>query len=98
MSLNLNLKIISLLIITFLVFQPLSFTSAQATTTTYPSKYYNIDSNGKVTKHIFANGVEIATIEGTGDEAKIKYIHTDNLGSTNVVTDERATKIHRRRI
>ncbi len=69
------------------ILTPLASVSAQETTT-YPSKYYNVDSNGKVTKHIFANGVEIATIEGTGDEAKIKYIHTDNLGSTNVVTDE----------
>ncbi|MBI2627394.1 RHS repeat-associated core domain-containing protein [Candidatus Nomurabacteria bacterium] len=73
------------------ILTPLASVSAQETTT-YPSKYYNVDSNGKVTKHIFANGVEIATIEGTGDEAKIKYIHTDNLGSTNVVTDEKQRK------
>ncbi|MBI2627735.1 RHS repeat-associated core domain-containing protein [Candidatus Nomurabacteria bacterium] len=70
------------------IFSQGNVTKSTTITTTYPSKYYNIDSNGKVTKHIFANGVEIATIEGTGDEAKVKYIHTDNLGSTNVVTDE----------
>src|SRR3989338_590175 len=57
-------------------------------TTTYPSKYYNIDSNGKVTKHIFAGDQLVATIEGTGPSATVKYIHTDNLGSTNVVTDD----------
>ncbi len=58
---------------------------AETNTTIYPSKYYNIDSSGKITKHIFANGIEIATIEGS--EATVKYLHTDNLGSTSVVSD-----------
>jgi RHS repeat-associated protein len=31
-------------------------------TTYYPNKYYNIDSNGKVTKEIYANGVLVADI------------------------------------
>ena len=83
-----KLKTISFLILSLLVFQPFALASAQESTTIiYPSKYYNIDSNGKVTKHIFANGIEIAVIEGTGTDAKVKYIHTDNLGGTNVVTD-----------
>ncbi|MDP2789407.1 MAG: RHS repeat-associated core domain-containing protein, partial [bacterium] len=86
-------KLISLLIFTVLVFQPSVFVLAQETTTTYPSKYYNIDSNGKVTKHIFANGIEIATIEGTGLNAEAKYIHTDNLSSTNVVTDSNGVQV-----
>ncbi|MEK7539138.1 MAG: RHS repeat-associated core domain-containing protein [Patescibacteria group bacterium] len=61
--------------------------SATTVITTYPSKYYNIDSNGKVTKHIFANGVEIAIVTGTGVSAVTGYVQTDNLGSTNVVSD-----------
>ncbi len=85
---KLNTKIILSIILTFLLFQPLAFVLAQTTTTIYPSKYYNIDSSGKVTKHIFANGIEIAVIEGTGSEASVKYVHTDNLGSTNVITDD----------
>ncbi len=62
--------------------------SATTLITTYPSKYYNIDSNGKVVKHIFANGIEIATVTGTGASAVTEYVQTDNLGSTNVVSDE----------
>ncbi|MBI2111695.1 MAG: hypothetical protein HYT44_04940, partial [Nitrosarchaeum sp.] len=79
---------VALLAFSFILTPFTSVSAQEATTTTYPSKYYNIDSNGKVTKHIFANGVEVATIEGTGSAAKVNYIHTDNLGSTNVVTDE----------
>src|SRR3990167_5128523 len=78
-------KLTALLLAFLFALTPLA--SAQETTTIYPSKYYNIDSNGKVTKHIFANGIEIAVIEGTGTDAEVKYIHTDNLGGTNVVTD-----------
>ncbi|MEK7539610.1 MAG: RHS repeat-associated core domain-containing protein, partial [Patescibacteria group bacterium] len=61
--------------------------SATTVITTYPSKYYNIDSNGKVVKHIFANGIEIAIVTGTGVSAVTEYVQTDNLGSTNVVSD-----------
>ncbi len=35
----------------------------QATTTTYyPNKYYNINSNGEITKHIFVGDIDIATV------------------------------------
>ncbi len=81
------LKLGTTLLALSFILTSLSSVLAETTTTIYPSKYYNIDSDGKVTKHIFANGVEIATVEGTGNEAKVKYLHTDNLGSTNIVTD-----------
>ena len=84
---TLSKKLTALLLAFLFIVTPFAFASAQETTTIYPSKYYNIDSNGKVTKHIFANGIEIAVIEGTGTDAEVKYIHTDNLGGTNVVTD-----------
>ena len=79
-------KLTALLLAFLFTLTPLA-SAQESITTIYPSKYYNIDSNGKVTKHIFANGIEIAVIEGTGIDAKVKYIHTDNLGGTNVVTD-----------
>lgn len=57
-------------------------------TTTYPSKYYNIDSTGKSTKHIFAGDRLIATIEADGNSTSTYYIHTDHLGGSSVITDE----------
>ena len=78
-------KLIFGLILSLSIFTSPSFVFAEETTvTTYPSKYYNIDSSGKVIKHIFANGIEIATIE----DGEVKYLHTDHLGSTNVVTNK----------
>ena len=74
---TLSKKLTALLLAFLFALTPLA--SAQETTTIYPSKYYNEDSNGKVTKHIFANGIEIAVIEGTGANATTKYLHTDNL-------------------
>ena len=68
------IKLTASLLALLFVFAPMSFSSAE--TIIYPSKYYNIDSNGKVTKHIFANGIEIATADETG----VKYIHADHLG------------------
>lgn len=61
-------------------------------TTVYPTKNYNVESNTqnllpKVTKHIFANGTDVATIEGSGATAKVYYNHTDTLNSSSVITD-----------
>jgi RHS repeat-associated protein len=33
-------------------------------TTTYPTQYYNIDASGKATKHVFGNGLLLATLTG----------------------------------
>jgi len=39
------------------------------------------------TKHIFANGEDIATITGSGTAAVVSYIHPDHLAGANVLTD-----------
>jgi len=58
------------------------------TTTVYPTKNYNTDGTAEgTTKHIFANGTDAATIQGTGADAKVYYNHTDTLNSSSVITD-----------
>jgi len=54
-------------------------------TTIYPTKLYNTDGTAP-TKHIFANGIEIATITGTGATGVIHYTATDNLTGSNLTT------------
>lgn len=61
---------------------------ATATATTiYPTQFYNTDGT-MPTKHIFANGADIATVQGTGTNAKIYYTATDSLNSSSVMTDQ----------
>lgn len=58
-----------------------------ATTTLYPSPYFNTDGTTAV-KHIFApNGEVLATIEGSGASVEASYVHADHLTGSNVVTD-----------
>lgn len=56
-------------------------------TTVYPSNLYE-KTNATTTKHIYANGVLIASIKADTPAAKIYYNHSDHLGSTAVVTDK----------
>ncbi len=61
-----------------------------ATTTIFPNFLYSTTTGatGTTTKHVFGNGSMLATIEkaGSGDPTT-RYIHTDHLGGSNVVTD-----------
>jgi RHS repeat-associated protein len=66
--------------------QRIKYTNPTGTSTYYPSKFYNTDGTTAV-KHIFANGMEIATVKGTGGSATLHYLHTDHLNGTNLVTD-----------
>jgi RHS repeat-associated protein len=70
-------------------------TSTVATTRTvitiYPSKLYNTDGTTP-TKHIFGNGTEIGTVTGTGVDAIARYVHTDQLTGSNIVTNSSGTK------
>jgi RHS repeat-associated protein len=56
-------------------------------TTIYPSDLYDTDGTTK-TKHIYANGELVATIETEGATSTTTYIHSDHLGSVNAVTDQ----------
>ncbi|MBX4186875.1 MAG: hypothetical protein KW802_01270 [Candidatus Doudnabacteria bacterium] len=55
-------------------------------TTYYPSKAYNTDGT-TAQKHIFANGVVIATVKGTGASASVTLDHTDQLTGVGPVTN-----------
>lgn len=56
-------------------------------TTYYPNRLYNIVS-ATTTKHIFANGMLIASIEDNSTASTTQWIHTDHLTGSNVITDE----------
>ena len=62
------------------------------TTTTYPSKWYNVDGMGKKTKHIMAGDGMVATVETTGTTTTPYYITTDHLTGSNVVTTNTGTQ------
>ncbi|KKS83258.1 MAG: YD repeat-containing protein [Parcubacteria group bacterium GW2011_GWA2_43_11] len=57
-------------------------------TTTYVSKYYDVASDGTISKHIYEGDILVVTIETDGASTTTNYIHTDHLGGTSVVTDE----------
>lgn len=60
--------------------------TAGATSTIFASDLYNTDGTKK-TKHIFAGGELLATIETAGATSTVQYIHADHLGSMNAATD-----------
>jgi RHS repeat-associated protein len=64
--------------------QRITYTKGAATTV-YPSKFYNFDGTTRQ-KHIFANGVEIANVTGTGVSAVVRSAATDHLTGSNVTT------------
>jgi RHS repeat-associated protein len=56
------------------------------TTTVYPNRLYNV-AGAKKTKHIFANGQMIATVETNGAVTTVYNDHTDHLTGSNAITD-----------
>jgi RHS repeat-associated protein len=67
-----------------------------STTTYFPSKLYEQQgTTGTTTKHIFANGVLIATVEKAtaSSTPTVRYIHTDHLTGSNVVTDASGAQV-----
>ncbi len=65
-------------------------TGTSTQTTYYPTKSYNI-TDGTPIKHVFANGLMVATITGTGASSTVSYILTDHLTGSNVVTNASGT-------
>ncbi len=55
-------------------------------TTTYPSRFYNTDGTVP-TKHIFNQDGVVATITGSATSSVVRYIHTDHLGGSSVITN-----------
>ncbi len=61
------------------------------TATIYPTKLFNTDG-ADITKTIFLpDGDMLATVSGSGASIVVNYIHTDNLGSSNVSTNSSNT-------
>lgn len=56
------------------------------TTHRYANKFYDTDGTTP-TKNIYRGDTLIATVEGTGADAVVHYVHTDHLGSTRAVTE-----------
>jgi RHS repeat-associated protein len=60
------------------------------TTTYYPSKSYNTDGTTPQ-KHIFALGMEIGVVSGSGGSVTVRYTHTDQLTGSNIITNSSDT-------
>lgn len=61
---------------------------AKATTgVAYPNRWFNRDTGGAVVKHLFAEGVMVGTITGSGAQAAITSQHLDHLGGQAVTGD-----------
>ncbi len=59
--------------------------------TVYIGSLFEKDSNGKITKYIFAGANRVATVNSqTGSPANPQtyYYHSDHLGSSNIITDQ----------
>ena len=65
---------------------------ASGQTTRYPNRLYNT-TGATTTKHIFANGMMIATVEGTPTATSTQYIHTDHLSGSNVISDSNGDQV-----
>ncbi|MFA6105431.1 MAG: carbohydrate binding domain-containing protein [Patescibacteria group bacterium] len=62
------------------------------TTTTYSNRYYSIVGNTS-TKYIFVGSDLLATVEKNGSVSSTHFVHSDQLGSTNIITDSGANII-----
>ncbi|MCP4408275.1 MAG: hypothetical protein GY807_11045 [Gammaproteobacteria bacterium] len=60
--------------------------NSATTTTLYVSGIYELE-NGSSTKHVYADNMLIASIDGSRAGALTYFAHLDHLGSTNVMTD-----------
>jgi RHS repeat-associated protein len=65
---------------------------AGSVTTIYPHKYWNI-VGATSTAYIYAGDQLLSTIVADGRSTTTRYIHTDHLGSTNVVTNASGTPV-----
>ena len=64
-----------------------TITNDSVDTTYYPTQFYNTSAADGAVKHIFANNLDIATIEGSGADTQIYFNLADQLQSSNVITD-----------
>ena len=62
------------------------------TTTSYFNQYYE-KTGATTTMYVYAAGQLLATIEGSGKSTTTGIVHTDQLGSTNVVSSATGTML-----
>jgi len=64
-------------------------------TTLFPTQAYNVMQGGAATttKHIFANGILLATVTDASSTSATRYVLDDHLGGSNVVTDASGTVV-----
>ncbi|PYP86002.1 MAG: hypothetical protein DMG65_19650 [Candidatus Angelobacter sp. Gp1-AA117] len=65
-------------------------------TTTFPSIYYNVTTNGSSTttiKHVFVNSIPVVTVtDATAPTSTaLRYVLNDHLNGTNIMTDASGT-------
>ncbi len=63
-----------------------------ASTTAYASKNYSVTSSVP-TKHLFAGNLLVATVEGTTSTATVRFVHTDHLTGSSVVSSATGTLV-----
>jgi len=66
--------------------------SNNSAATTYIEKFYDTTastatSSASTTAYIWVGDTVVATVEGNGYATSTRFVHSDHLGSTNVVTD-----------
>ena len=61
-------------------------------TSTYPNRYFS-KTGATSTRYIFAGGEVVATITADGTSTTTSYVHTDHLGSTQVVSNASSTEV-----
>ncbi len=60
---------------------------AGVSTTTFPSRFYNVKGATSTAHVMLPDGSFVTTIEGNGTATSTYYIHTDHLGGTHVLTN-----------
>ena len=64
--------------------------TAGSLATTYIGSLYEVDSTGKITKHIFAGSNRVVTRDSTG---AVYYYHSDHLGSSSIITNASGAQV-----
>lgn len=78
------------LFVTFIIGLLIAPNITFGSTTYYLNKGYEI-TDGVPTKHIYAGDLLIGTITGSDTSSSIKYVHSDHLTGSNVITNASGT-------
>jgi len=68
----------------------------QSAETVYIGSLYEVESEGKITKHIFAGPNRVCSIKKDAAQGGLTdsyYYHSDHLGSSNIITNANGTQV-----